>query len=501
MTVVSTLLRRRWLGPVAVLAVALILRFWALGRPDTLVFDEVYYVRDAISQLAHGYPTVWPDREPSLAGGRATEFSESAANAVHPPLGKWLIGLGILIFGADTGWGWRSAVALAGVLTVALTMRLAWSMSRSLVTTCLAGLLLAIDGVHVTLSRVGLLDGLLACAIVGGALCLWHDHLRDRTRSWWMRPWLIGGAACFGAASAIKWSGIYPLVFFFVFIAVSDVLVSRRTGSRRPWLGAAARTFVTGIGALIVALTTYVASWTGWILTSGGHARDSASSWWGALWRYHVEMLEWHRTLSAPHPYDSSPWTWPLGLVPTAMHRSSVPAPGAEPGSDAADWVSVVSPLPNLLVTWGGLLALVILVIAVGMAVTRAARRRGGGLVANPLVGAAAFIVVAYLSGWLPWVLTVSRSAVFQFYAVVLTPFAALALALVLAELVRAPDAAGHRLFRFADDRGALLGRRIAVGIFACVAVAVSCFFFPLWTGMPVSTAFWHLHLWLPDWV
>lgn len=265
MTIVSTLLRRRWLGPVAVLAVALIFRFWALGRPDTLVFDEVYYVRDAISQLAHGYPTVWPDREPSLAGGRATEFSESAANAVHPPLGKWLIGLGILIFGADTGWGWRSAVALAGVLTVALTMRLAWSMSRSLVTTCLAGLLLAIDGVHVTLSRVGLLDGLLTCAIVAGALCIWHDHLRDRTRSWWMRPWLVGGAACFGAASAIKWSGIYPLVFFFVFIAVSDVLVSRRTGSRHPWFGAAGRTIATGVGALIVALTTYVASWIGWI--------------------------------------------------------------------------------------------------------------------------------------------------------------------------------------------------------------------------------------------
>lgn len=485
------------------LALALLLRFWALGRPDTLVFDEVYYVRDAISQLAHGYPTVWPDREPSLAGGRATEFSESPANAVHPPLGKWIIGLGILLFGPDNGWGWRSAVALTGVISVALTMRLAWRMSRSLVTACLAGLLLAIDGVHVTLSRVGLLDGPLTCAIVAGALCLWRDHERDRAGHWWLRPWLVAGAVCFGAASAIKWSGVYPLVFLFLFIAVSDVLVAQRTGARHPWLGAAFRTLVTGIGALVVAVATYVATWTAWIITPGGHARDSAPTWWAALWQYHAEMLEWHSTLSAPHPYDSSPWTWPLGLVPTAMRRSTLPAPGdgtAGSAGEASDWLSVVSPLPNLLVTWCGVVALLVLAAVVGIAGVRALRHRGGGLVANPLVGAAAFTVVAYLSGWLPWVLTVSRSAVFQFYAVVLTPFAAIALALLLAELIRAPESPGHRLLRFEHDPGALMGRRIAVAIFVVGAVAVSLFFFPLWSGMPVSSTFWQLHLWLPDW-
>jgi dolichyl-phosphate-mannose--protein O-mannosyl transferase len=122
----------RWAAPVLVLGIAAVLRFWALSRPDTLVFDELYYVRDAISQLAHGFPTVWPDDDPDLSGARATGFTGAASNAVHPPLGKWLIGLGVLLFGPETGWGWRSAVAAAGVATVAVVMRLgcsraAWS--------------------------------------------------------------------------------------------------------------------------------------------------------------------------------------------------------------------------------------------------------------------------------------------------------------------------------------------------------------------------------------
>lgn len=57
-----------------------------------------HYVRDAVSQLAHGYPTAWPDDDPALGGERARAFLDAPAAIAHPPLGKWLIGLGILLF-------------------------------------------------------------------------------------------------------------------------------------------------------------------------------------------------------------------------------------------------------------------------------------------------------------------------------------------------------------------------------------------------------------------
>lgn len=527
----------RWLGPIAVLVLAALLRFWALGRPGTLVFDELYYVRDAISQLAHGFPTVWPDDDPSMAGDRATAFTAEASNAVHPPLGKWLIGIGILVFGPESGWGWRSAAALAGVGTVGVVMRLAWLMSRSLILACLAGFLLAIDGVHVVLSRVGLLDGFLAFFVALGALFVWRDQLARAERGplgegggtaripiWWHRPWLIAAAVAFGAAAAVKWSGLYPLAFFLVFITVRDLLARLRAREPRAVWRATWQAGATALVALPTAALTYLASWVGWIVTAGGHAREPGVPWPVSLLRYHREMLGWHSTLSAPHPYQANPLTWPLALRPTGMYQQHWTS-----GCPFTECVAAVSPLPNALVTWGGVVALGVLgwwavrSLWVGR---RPAPLHAGSACGSepaprptqnlapllPITTAAGFVLVGYLSGWLPWVATVSRSAVFQFYAVVLTPFAALALALCIGAVCRlgpsfsaAPGFLPERSFHTTLGLRVLspeelLGRRLATAVFLALAVAVALFFFPLWSGQPIAEWFWRAHLWLPGW-
>lgn len=494
----------RWLGPVLVLAVAAAARFWALGRPDTLVFDELFYVRDAISQLTHGYPTAWENSDAAIAGSASKAFTDVASNAVHPPLGKWLIGLGVLIFGPETGWGWRSAVALAGVGAVAVTMRLGWRISGSIGVATLAGLLLAIDGVHVVLSRVALLDGFLTYFVVLGALCIWRDQesmygrelpaVQGESRRIpivWRRPWLLAAGAVFGAAAATKWSGLYALAFFLVFVTVRDLAVRIRANQLRikSVLRSALQALVTAGVALPAAAVVYVASWTGWVLNAGGWRREPGEAWPVSLAAYHADMLQWHSTLTAQHPFQSDPLSWVFGLFPTAMYRSDVDCVGG------GQCVSMVSPLPNLLILWGGVAALIMLVVVVIVWATSARAR----LESNAFVLAAAFIVTGYLSGWLPWVLTFSRSAVFQFYTVVLTPFSALALALVLGVLCSSrPTPAGFRLNRSAEE---LQGRRIAVGIFLVAAGIVSIYFFPLWTGDPVPEWFWRAHLWLPHWV
>lgn len=596
--------RFRSIFPLAVfevLAVAALLRFWALGKPATLVFDELYYVRDAITQLSFGFPTSWPDDDPAMG----MPFTSEAEFAVHPPLGKWLIGLGMLVFGTDNGWGWRSSVALFGVATVALTMRLSWRISRNHLITFLAGLFLAIDGVHIVLSRVALLDGFLAFFTVLGALFMWRDHewvvqrggprrrvpsargvqrtrpvhgtrglhgtrrlqgtsnsgtqsASSATRAlpaspvfpvfagfpvfpilpvlvW--RPWLIAAAITFGCAASVKWSGLYPLAGFLVLTTVRDLVVRLRLaramrrhsaytrearrheshshkahkhGSRgqlRALAAASLQALTAALLTLPLTVAVYIANWAGWIFTSDGWGRNDApgggaadGGWIGALWQYHLDMFAWHSTLNAPHPYGAHPLTWPLGLRPTAMFKED-PSTGI---------VSAISPLPNLLITWGGVIALLVLVWWITRILRRASSqaqllprsstartviRLGGGppWLRSPdqLVTAygAAFIVTGYLSGWLPWVLTVSRSAVFQFYAVVLTPFSAIALALVLAAIYRANGTDDERF-----------GRRVAIGIFVGIAVVISALFFPEWSGIPVPDWFWRAHMWLPGW-
>lgn len=44
-----------WLGPVLIAVLAGAIRFWHLGQPRDLVFDETYYAKDAWSLLQLGY--------------------------------------------------------------------------------------------------------------------------------------------------------------------------------------------------------------------------------------------------------------------------------------------------------------------------------------------------------------------------------------------------------------------------------------------------------------
>lgn len=511
--------RARWrsvAGVLGILVLAALFRLWALNRPDQLVFDELYYVRDALTQLVHGFPTTWPTNDMDFGGAAARAFSDNAATVAHPPLGKWLIGLGMLLLGfdgagIDSGWGWRIAVALAGIATVALTMRLGWLLTRSMLVSCFAGLILAVDGVHVVLSRVSLLDGFLTLFVVIGALWAWRDQERtygsgDARRRvtvlgpiLWRRPWLVAAGLAFGAAAAVKWSGVYPLVGFLILVTVRDVIIRLRIAGRT-WPGAALQALVSAALALTAACVAYLASWAGWIVTTGGQYREAGTPWWVPLWRWHVNAFEWHSTLTADHPYRSNPLGWPLGLRPTGMHWTRVDEGGK------CDWaggcVAAVTPLPNLLVTWGGVIALGMLVWLL-IASLRRLRARDGALGEDhrSYVWVSVFILTGYLSGWLPWVFTVSRSSVFQFYSVVLTPFAALALALLLASLCSRDNGLLTTLgIRFSTAPRAVFSRRATVAVFFACAVVIAILFFPLWSGMPVAEWFWRAHLWLPGW-
>ncbi|MFB9682483.1 phospholipid carrier-dependent glycosyltransferase, partial [Streptosporangium vulgare] len=106
-----------WLGPLLVAAFGAILRFVDLGHPRAIMFDETYYAKDASALLTFGAEhNVVKDADKILMGGGTdiwqqcapTELDKCASYVVHPPLGKWMIGVGEQIFGM-TPFGWRFA--------------------------------------------------------------------------------------------------------------------------------------------------------------------------------------------------------------------------------------------------------------------------------------------------------------------------------------------------------------------------------------------------------
>ena len=218
----------RWL-PLAIIALAALLRLVNLNYPATLNFDETYYVKDAFSLLNHGVELNWQENSDNLfASGDFSGLTTDPSFVVHPPLGKWLISLGMLVFGADNPFGWRIVVALFGVATVGLGMLCAKLLFESKVWMNLTGLFLAIDGVGIVLSRTALLDQILGFF----ALLGFYFLLRDLTDNSRYRPWFIAMGIALGIATAVKWSGLYFVAVFALYRWLVQARLSYKTHKR-----------------------------------------------------------------------------------------------------------------------------------------------------------------------------------------------------------------------------------------------------------------------------
>ncbi len=519
-----------WAGPLAVTVLAAILRLWNLGSPHSLVFDETFYVKDAWTLFSNGYESTWPAGADALfAAGDTAIFTTDPAFVVHPPLGKWLIALGMAAFGPESSWGWRIVTAVIGVLAVVLLMLIAKKLLGSTVLAVLAGFLFAIDGNTIVMSRVALLDNsVMFFALLGfGAVLLdrdWHSArlnagLARRRRSglepgWgptlWWRPWLLAAGLAFGLASSVKWSGVYFLAAFGIYLVVVDALARRRAGIPFWWSAAVLKQAPATFLLLVpVAAATFLLSWTGWFVTAGGYYRNWASSpgaaWTGALawvpdpvqnfWHYQVAAYTYHVGLATPHPYQANPLTWLFMTRPTSMYYQGSSL--GENGCDVTTCASAITGIANPVIWWAATAAILYLVYRV----TRYREWQVG------------LILMGMVAGYLPWLMYLGRT-VFQFYTIAFEPYLLLGLTLtigiflgVVPGLSGSPGRSGSvgpdELD--AEDRAAdaATDRRTRIRVvlaYLVVAVLVSAFFYPLWTGMQTSFLFWQVHIWLPGW-
>ena len=142
-----------------------------------MIFDETYYVKDAWTLGQNGSERAWPDNpNPNFESGNVNSYLDQAQYVVHPPIGKWVIYLGMLLFGADNSFGWRFSVALLGTLAVPLIIATARLLTGSKLYAVAAGLLLAIEGQSIVLSRTSILDGVLAFFVLLGFYFLVLDQ-------------------------------------------------------------------------------------------------------------------------------------------------------------------------------------------------------------------------------------------------------------------------------------------------------------------------------------
>lgn len=504
-----------WGGPLLVTAVAGLLRFWNLGKPHAVIFDETYYAKDSWALINQGYEGAWPKDidKTILTDPGSVLIPTDPGYVVHPPMGKWVIGVGEKLFGFEP-FGWRFMVALLGTLSVLMLCRIGRRLFRSTFLGCLAGLLLAVDGLHFVMSRTALLDQVLMFFVLAAFGCLLLD--RDRTRArlaaalpedeegvlrpdaeiaeglrlgW--RPWRLAAGVSLGLAAATKWNGLYVMVGFALLTVLWDVGGRRTAGAVRPYLAVIKKDLVPAFVSVVpVAIGTYLATWTGWLVTDKGYFRHWAEDhdkavgggtwgwlpdWLRSLWHYESEVYTFHVGLTSPHTYQSNPWSWiVLGRPVSYFYESPAPGTAGCPATAKEKCAQEVLALGTPLLWWAACFAILYVL-------WRWAFRRDWR---------AGAIACGIAAGWLPWFLYQERT-IFLFYAVVFVPFLCLAVAMMLGAII-GPRGSSERRRTF----GA-----VAAGCLVLLIVWNFIYFWPLYTGTPIPMDQWRNRMWLDTWV
>ncbi|WP_420847646.1 dolichyl-phosphate-mannose--protein mannosyltransferase [Natronosporangium hydrolyticum] len=489
-----------WVVAAVVTTIAAIVRLVDLSRPGHIVFDETYYAPNAWALVQYGVEWEVAEGGANPVDG-APVLGDGPAFVVHPPLGKWLIGLGEWAFGY-TPFGWRIAAALAGIISVLLVARIARRLFGSTMLGAAAGLLVALDGMHVVMSRTALLDIFLLLFVVAGFGALLLD--RDQRRSRWLaalaagrdRPgfgvpwWRLAAGALLGCALAVKWSAVAFIPVFLGLALWWEVSARRTAGVRRPWRDTVAGQWRGFVAATVLIPVVYLATWIGWFTSDHGFYRhapvDAQGEPWPArvvaalrnLYEYHAQALTFHSGLDATHPYESPAWQWLLLARPIAFHYSDQGGCGAE------HCASAVLLLGTPLLWWSFLPALAALV---WLGVARRDWRAGA-------------ILLGVAAGIGPWFLFDDR-VMFYFYALPAQPFLVLAVVYVLGAVMSSARP------RSTGDTGTILGvdRRtfgaVLVGGYVILVALTFAYFYPVYSAQLIPYESWQARMWLDTWI
>lgn len=477
---------RDWTMTIVLTLIAGVVRFYRLGHATdqgTPVFDEKHYVPQAWQMLRNG----------------GYESNPGYELVAHPPVGKYLVAAGEWLFGYNP-WGWRVGAALAGTVMVFLIIRIARRLTRSTLLGGVAGILLICDGLSHVQSRVGMLDIFHAMFVLAAFALLLVDRDRMRERlavvvaesrigesvlgpRLGFRWWRFAAGVSLGLACGVKWSGIYFVMAFGLLTVVWDALARRTAGVRRPWRGALLRDAFPAFASLVIlTLTVYFATWAGWFASETATDRHAAAvsddvgfaflpDALRSLLYYHLNVLEFHTHLYTgddPHPWESKPWAWPMGMRPMLYYYES-----GMPGCGRASCVQATMLLGTPAMWW---LALPV----TGWALWRVVGRTDWRYAA---------VLVGYCAGYLPWFVNLKRQ-MYYFYATPLAPFLILGIVLVLGEILGAARAGGER------RRTGML----VVALYVGLVVANFVWLWPILNGFPITEGRWDAELWLPSW-
>ncbi|MEO8744944.1 MAG: phospholipid carrier-dependent glycosyltransferase [Candidatus Dormiibacterota bacterium] len=415
-----------------------------LSPPNGQVFDEIYFPVDAYDDFK-GVEMC----RPSTSNCRFNYFDP------EPPLAKLIIGSGEWSYGwyrvhfqgasgdyIDLGFntfGWRIAACIFGVLCIPMMYLFARRLWPKRLFAIAAATFACFDGMFFIQSRIGMID-IFPIFFILLAYFLYLVHIQSRTKRASLVS-LVALGVVLGIGIASKWIVLAALASI-VFLLLVRMLWRRAVPGGVQWPVYLA---VAAVALVAIPLVIYVESW--YPFFARGQFHNLAD-----LIEYQKQSYIYHATLKATHPYGSPWWSWPLLSRPVLYY-----AEYANLGIDhwtGEQLVARMADLGNPWIWWTSLPCVVSLPYFI-------IRHRSFP---------ATVILLGFITQWLPWA-PISR-VLFMYHMFGGLIFMVLAVAFVLthiAQNLKPP------------------GRLLLVGGHLGLAVLFFFYFYPVWTGLPIS--------------
>lgn len=496
------------IGMIGVFALSIVLHFWGLGRFNTLVFDEIYYVKYANNYLTH------------------TPLFDA-----HPPMGKYMIALGMWIgshvLGKDSPSSlagtaiypvvYRWMNAFTGSLLPMVVGGIAYQLSHRRSFAFIASLFMAVDGLFLVESRYALINIYL---VMFGLLGQWFFliALNGRNRR---QFWLSISGICFGASAAVKWNALgFLLGVYLVWISawVMELLFDKRNdrpGNRSQFNNTVIERgnkeqykehtlqkltqlnlFHILLNLVIIPAIVYCLIWI-------PHLQINTNA---GLGKVHQQMLGFHQGMAngpKVHPYCSNWYTWLLTIRPvvylyenaTSTSRSALSLPPLPAGTQKV--IFAVYGMGNPILWWLSTLAILLLL---GLLIKRVwgwiktslndDEISGDNLISQirrfpqtKELWIVFYLVVNWLAHVLPWTKVTRCTFIYLYMSAAV--FAILGLAWLI-----------DRWLQSYQNRLRAMG---ITAIFLILAAFV--FWLPIYLGLPMSSEEFQMRIWLKTWI
>ncbi len=356
---------------ILILLFSFVTKVWNVSHPQAYVFDEVY-VGFTAEEFARNNPKAWVWDYPSPKG--------YAYCWSHPQLGKLIMAGFIKVLGFGT-FSRRIASVLAGVgITLMVYLLSKQLFPKQPLLWLSAAFLISLDGLILTLSRIGLADSMLCLFLLTAVYFLIKKKFLFSSLFW-------------GMAVGIKWSALYflPLLGLVLLTYQSWSLNFRIVliNSLRIW-GIISRYLLIGAGV-------YLLSYLPLFLYGYGFQK---------FIDLQKQMFWYHTRLNATHPFQSPAISWPFDWRPVWFWVDY-----------QETTIANIYALGNPLIFWAGLLAVF---FTIGFAILS-------------LKKSYYYLIFAYFTFWLPWIR--SPRIMFLYHYTPALPYLCIMLAFMIVSL------------------------------------------------------------------